>query len=52
MRANSPIGLTVYDVQQWPARIQAVTREEVRKAAAASLLPNESVTATLLPAAK
>jgi len=46
------IGLTVFDVQQWPARIQAVSREDVRKAAAASLLPNESVTATLQPAAK
>ena len=46
------IGLTVFDVQQWPARIQAVTREDVRKAAAASLVKSESVTATLLPAAQ
>jgi zinc protease len=46
------IGLTVFDVQQWPARIQAVSREEVRKAAVASLVKNESVTATLLPAAQ
>jgi zinc protease len=40
------IGLTVYDVQQWPARIQAVDGEAVRKAAA-SLAPKESVTAYL-----
>jgi len=46
------IGLTVFDVQQWPQRIQAVTREDVRKAAAASLVKNESVTATLVPAAQ
>ncbi len=41
------IGLTVFDVQQWPARIQAVTRENVRKAAAASLAKGESVSAYL-----
>lgn len=46
------IGLTVFDVQQWPARIQAVTREDVRKAASASLVTNESVTAHLTPAAQ
>jgi zinc protease len=46
------IGLTMFDVQQWPARIQAVTREDVRKAAAASLVKKESVTATLIPASQ
>jgi zinc protease len=46
------IGLTVSDVQQWPARVQAVTREDVRKAAAASLVKKESVTATLMPASQ
>ena len=46
------IGLTVFDVQQWPARIQAVAREDVRKAAVASLVKKESVTATLMPAAQ
>lgn len=43
------IGLTVYDVQQWPARIQAVTAKSVRDAAASSLLRKESVTAYLTP---
>ena len=43
------IGLTVFDVQQWPARIQAVTREDVRTAASASLVKKESVTAYLMP---
>ncbi|MGA7674420.1 MAG: pitrilysin family protein [Rhizomicrobium sp.] len=46
------IGLTVFDVQQWPQRIQAVTREDVLKAASASLVKAESVTATLMPAAQ
>lgn len=46
------IGLTVYDVQQWPARIKAVTAENVRKAAIAGLADKESVTATLIPLAK
>ena len=46
------IGLTVSDVQQWPARIQAVTGEEVRKAAFASLVKKESVTAFLVPASQ
>ena len=46
------IGLTVFDVQQWPARIQAVTQEDARKAAVASLVKKESVTATLMPAAQ
>jgi zinc protease len=46
------IGLTVFDVQQWPARIQAVTQEDVRKAASVSLVKKESVTATLMPAAQ
>jgi zinc protease len=42
------IGLTVYDVEQWPARIEAVTAEDVRKAAL-SLAAKDSVTATLAP---
>jgi zinc protease len=46
------IGLTVLDVQQWPARIQAVTREDVRKAASASLVKKESVTAYLVRASQ
>jgi zinc protease len=46
------IGLTVFDVEQWPQRIQAVTQEDMRKAAAASLVKNESVTATLVLAAQ
>jgi len=46
------IGLTVYDVQQWPSRIQRVTAEDVRKAAVADLVKTESVTAYLTPAAR
>ena len=46
------IGLTVFDVQQWPSRIQGVTGEDVRKAAAASLAKKDSVTAYLTPAAR
>ena len=42
------IGLTAYDVQQWPSRIGAVGTDDVRKAAA-GLLARESVTATLTP---
>ncbi len=44
------IGLTVFDVEQWPSRIQAVTGDDVRKAAAASFVDKESVTAYLTPA--
>ncbi|MDE2264584.1 MAG: insulinase family protein [Alphaproteobacteria bacterium] len=44
------IGLTVFDVQQWPSRIQAVTGDDVRKAAAASFVEKEAVTAYLTPA--
>ena len=43
------IGLTVYDVQQWPARVTAVKAGDVRKAAADSLNRKEAVTAFLLP---
>jgi zinc protease len=43
------VGLTVFDVQQWPARIDAVSADDVRKAARAALLPKESVTAYLTP---
>ena len=41
------VGLTVYDVQQWPSRIQAVTAKDVRDVAASSLLKRECVTAYL-----
>ena len=34
------------------SRIQAVTREDVLKAASANLVKKESVTATLMPAAQ
>jgi zinc protease len=43
------IGLTVFDVQQWPARIQALKPKAVQDAAAGALDRNESVTAYLLP---
>jgi zinc protease len=43
------VGLTAFDVQQWPARIQAIKAGDVETAAADSLDPKESVTATLTP---
>jgi zinc protease len=43
------IGLTVDDVNEWPARIRAVTAEGVRKAAQA-LSRKEAVSAYLIPA--
>jgi zinc protease len=42
------IGLTVDDVNAWPARIRAVNADGVRKAAA-SLSRKEAVTAYLVP---
>ncbi|MDE2464034.1 MAG: insulinase family protein [Alphaproteobacteria bacterium] len=44
------IGLTVQDVRNWSARIQAVPAREVERAAAAELKPAQSVTGYLLPA--
>ncbi len=46
------IGLTTFDVQQWPSRIQAVKGEDVHKAALAALVKKESVTAYLTPSAR
>ncbi len=43
------IGLTVFDVQQWPARIQAMKAKTVLDAAADSLDRTQSVTAYLQP---
>ena len=42
------IGLTVDDVNEWPARIRAVSAEGVRKAAQ-SLIRKDAVTAYLIP---
>jgi zinc protease len=42
------IGLTVDDVNEWPARIRAVNAEGVRKAAQ-SLSRKEAVSAYLVP---
>lgn len=42
------VGLTVFDVQQWPARIATVSADDVRKAARTALVPKESVTAYLM----
>lgn len=44
-------GGTVERVEQWPARIAAVTADQVREAAKLVLQPESSVTALLLPAA-
>ncbi len=44
------IGLTVFDVRAWPDRIQAVSAERIRKAAAGELNKREAVTAYLVPA--
>jgi zinc protease len=43
------IGLTAFDVKAWPDRIQAVTAEQVRKAANDALVRKEAVSATLTP---
>jgi zinc protease len=43
------IGLTVSDVQTWPQRIAAVTAQNVRDAAASSLVKREAVTLYLKP---
>ncbi|MFQ5765135.1 MAG: M16 family metallopeptidase, partial [Rhodospirillales bacterium] len=46
------IGMTVDDVESWPDRIGAVTKEDVDAAARAVLAVHRSVTATLLPKAQ
>jgi zinc protease len=46
------IGLTAFDVKAWPDRIQAVTAEQVRKAASDALVKKEAVSATLTPATR
>jgi zinc protease len=43
------IGLTVFDVQAWPDRIQAVAGDAVAKAARDLLIKREAVSATLAP---
>jgi zinc protease len=43
------IGLKIDDVEQWPGRIKAVTRDQVLAAARYVLRPERSVTALLLP---
>lgn len=42
-------GGTIEDVRRWPERIRAVTRDEVRAAAAKYLLPSRAVAGYLLP---
>ena len=46
------IGLTVEDIQTWPARLDAVTVEQINQAARAILKPERSVTGLLLPKAE
>jgi zinc protease len=41
------VGLTAFDVQQWPARIQAIKARSVQDVAADSLDRTQSVTAYL-----
>jgi zinc protease len=43
-------GMTVTDVLEWPDRIEAVTLDDVKKAAAKALDIRQSVTGVLLPA--
>lgn len=43
------VGMTAFDVQQWPARIQGLKPKALQEAAAESLNRNEAVTAYLLP---
>jgi zinc protease len=43
------VGMTAFDVQQWPARIQGLKPKALQDAAAESLNRNEAVTAYLLP---
>ena len=43
--------MTVEDVQLWPQRIEAVTREQVVETVRLYLRPDRSVTGLLLPAA-
>ena len=43
------IGLTIDDIQNWPARLDAVTVERVNAAAREILKPERSVTGLLLP---
>jgi len=43
------IGQTIEDVEEWPARIEAVTPEQVRDVARQFLIRREAVTGTLAP---
>lgn len=42
-------GVTIEEVESWPERVQAVTADDVRRAAQAVFRMERSVTATLLP---
>ncbi len=47
--ASLSTGSTIEDIEEWPDRIQAVTTDQVKLAAAKVLRINYSVTGTLLP---
>lgn len=46
------VGLSIEDVETWPARLDALTVEQVNEAARAVLRPERSVTGVLLPKAE
>jgi zinc protease len=48
--ASLATGQTIQDVQEWPARIEAVTAEAILAAARKWLVPRRAVTGYLLPA--
>lgn len=43
------VGLTIKDIDEWPARIEAVTPEQVKAVAAKYLVPGKAVAGYLLP---
>ncbi|MBT3170984.1 MAG: insulinase family protein, partial [Rhodospirillaceae bacterium] len=44
------VGITVEEIERWPERVAAVTREQIMAVARRVLRPERSVTGYLLPA--